>query len=113
MDYYAVSEVVFMGGSLIKKGGHNILEPALLGKPVVFGPYMFNFRDITEQFLKNKASIQVQDSRQLYLQLKNLFENPDKGAVLTQNAQQLILKNQGATGMNMKFIKDILNNQKR
>src|SRR5207247_1145730 len=56
---YQVATVVFVGGSLADHGGHNILEPAIFGKPVMFGPHMQNFREIAEAFLVNGAAIQV------------------------------------------------------
>ena len=51
---------VFVGGSLADHGGHNILEPAIFGKPIVFGPHMQNFKEIAEAFLSNDAAVQVQ-----------------------------------------------------
>ena len=57
---YQVATVVFVGGSLVDAGGHNILEPAVFGKPIVFGPYMQNFAEIARTFLDNGAAIQVQ-----------------------------------------------------
>src|SRR3989338_362590 len=52
ISFYAIADIVFVGGSLIKKGGHNILEPAVFAKPILLGPWTFNFRDITSLFLK-------------------------------------------------------------
>ncbi|MBI4982578.1 MAG: 3-deoxy-D-manno-octulosonic acid transferase [Candidatus Omnitrophica bacterium] len=63
LNYYAIADIVFVGGSLIKKGGHNILEPASLAKPIIFGQYMFNFRDTAKLFLKNSAAIQVNNAK--------------------------------------------------
>src|SRR5205814_1615515 len=53
---YQIATVVFVGGSLVPAGGHNILEPALYGKPIVFGPYMQNFGEIAEAFLGDGAA---------------------------------------------------------
>ena len=60
---YQVATVVFVGGSLVAAGGHNILEPALFGKPIVFGAHMENFAEIAETFLANDAAVQVRDPR--------------------------------------------------
>ena len=55
---YQVATAVFVGGSLIDHGGHNILEPAMFGKPIVFGPHMQNFQEIADAFVTNGAAIQ-------------------------------------------------------
>ena len=52
---YQVATVVFVGGSLVDTGGHNILEPAVFGKPIVFGPHMQNFEEIAETFVENRG----------------------------------------------------------
>ena len=62
---YQIATAVFVGGSLVPAGGHNILEPAAHGKPIVFGPHMENFQEIAETFLANGAAIQVQNEREL------------------------------------------------
>ena len=56
---------MFVGGSLADHGGHNILEPAIFGKPIVFGPHMQNFKEIADAFLTNDAAVQVQSDREL------------------------------------------------
>lgn len=105
LSYYAAADIVFVGGSLIKKGGHNILEPASVGKPILFGPYMFNFRDIADLFLKQKAGILVRNMEELYSGIKNLLDNPDKMSNLGETARVLVLKNRGATKKNLELIK--------
>ena len=62
---YQVATVVFVGGSLVDAGGHNILEPAVFGKPIVFGPHMHNFAEIARTFLENRGAIQVQADAEL------------------------------------------------
>ena len=104
--YYAIADVVFVGGSLAKKGGHNILEPAAQGKPVIFGPNMFNFRDITDLFIKNHAGIQVKGSDELRNKIKILFKKPELAAGLCRSADALILRNKGATLRNLEYIKE-------
>ena len=56
---YQLATAVFVGGSLVDHGGHNILEPAIFGKPIVFGPHMQNFKEIADAFLANGAAVQV------------------------------------------------------
>jgi 3-deoxy-D-manno-octulosonic-acid transferase len=107
MNYYAIADIVFVGGSLVKKGGHNILEPALQEKPIFFGPYMFNFRDIAELFLKNQAAILVHNKEELKERIKDLLRNQEKTRQFCQRAKELILKNQGATQKNLKLIRNL------
>lgn len=104
-NFYSIADIVFVGGSLIKRGGHNILEPAFLGKPILFGPYMFNFQDIADLFLCNKASIMVYDQEELKINIQDLLNNPAKIIELGQRARQLILENQGATKRNVELLR--------
>jgi len=105
--FYAISDIVFVGGSLVKKGGHNILEPAILGKPVIFGPHMFNFRDITDLFLENNAAVLVNNEEELMLAIKNLLLEPKRKEELSGKAKELVLQNQGATKNNISAIKEL------
>jgi 3-deoxy-D-manno-octulosonic-acid transferase len=107
VDYYTIADVVFVGGSFVRKGGHNILEPAAVDKPVIFGPHMFNFRDIVELFLQNKSAVLVHDEEEFAAQVKYLFDNPQESQELSRRAKELILKNRGATQKNLELIKKI------
>jgi len=107
MHYYAIADIVFVGGSLVKKGGHNILEPASLGKPILFGPHMFNFRDIAELFLKNQAAILVHNPEELKEKIKDLLINAEKTRKFSQRALELILENRGATQRDLKLIRNL------
>ena len=71
------ADFVFMGGSLIKHGGQNLLEPARLGKAIVCGPHMFNFTDETELLIKHKACIQVNDINELEEAFIRLLDQPE------------------------------------
>ncbi len=62
---YQLATVAFVGGSLVETGGHNILEPAVFGRPIVFGPFMHNFAEIAREFLAHDAAVQVQSEREL------------------------------------------------
>ncbi len=73
---FQIATVVFVGGSLVDLGGHNILEPAVFGKPIVFGPYMQNFAEISRTFLDNAAAIQVHSDRELGSALLELLGDP-------------------------------------
>jgi len=105
MNYYSAADIVFVGGSLVKKGGHNILEPASFKKPVIFGPHMFNFRQISELFLGKQAALMVSDSRQLAGAIKAVLESNLLAKGLGQRAYDLIADNRGATDKNTQIIK--------
>ncbi|MDD5107935.1 MAG: 3-deoxy-D-manno-octulosonic acid transferase [Candidatus Omnitrophica bacterium] len=106
-NYYAAADIVFMGGSLVKRGGHNILEPASLKKPVIFGPYMFNFRDISELFLKNKAAKMAHDQNELTIKIKEILSNPVAAKEMAERAYGLIIANRGATIKNIQVIQQV------
>ncbi|MFA5092632.1 MAG: 3-deoxy-D-manno-octulosonic acid transferase [Candidatus Omnitrophota bacterium] len=106
-NYYAAADIVFMGGSLIKKGGHNIIEPASLKRPVIFGPQMFNFRDISELFINNQAAFMVKDGSQLVSKIKEILNNPLLAKEMTQRAYDLIISHKGATLKNIQVIQQL------
>ena len=95
-DIYALADVVFIGGSLAPKGGQNPIEPAMWGKPVIFGPEMFNFRKIADIFIENSAALCVKDSAELKKTLEMLLKDPDKRSRMAAGAFKVIKDNQGA-----------------
>ncbi|PQJ68142.1 lipid IV(A) 3-deoxy-D-manno-octulosonic acid transferase [Photobacterium angustum] len=106
----ASSDVVFVGGSLIgdKVGGHNLLEPAAVGKPAITGPSYYNFIDITEQLLQADAIEVCQDSAELARQVIGLFDNPERQHVMGENAKKVVEQNQGAVQRTIDSITDYL-----
>ena len=96
MSYFEISDIVFMGGSLNNTGGHNMLEPAALSKPIIFGPIVFNFAEISSELLENKASIQVQNSDELFTTIAELLSNQEKANQLGKNANQYFKSKQGS-----------------
>ncbi|MBU0548080.1 MAG: 3-deoxy-D-manno-octulosonic acid transferase [Candidatus Omnitrophica bacterium] len=104
-NYYSAADIVFVGGSLVKTGGHNILEPASLRKPVIFGTHMFNFRDITKLFLENKAGVMVADYNELVAKTKEILGSNLLAKQLVERAYELIIQNRGATKKNIEVIK--------
>jgi 3-deoxy-D-manno-octulosonic-acid transferase len=108
--FYGIANLVFVGGSLVKKGGHNILEPAALGKPVIFGPQMFNFRDIAQLFLKNKGAVMVHNQEELEKRVRQLLNNPALASELVRHAKELLANNQGATQRNLDCIMELARN---
>ncbi len=91
-QFIAGSQFVLMGGSFKPFGGQNILEVGLLGKAVIFGPHMDNFKDEAQQFVENYAGIQVEDTKGLGAEIKNLLDDPAKAGEIGSNALQLMNK---------------------
>ncbi|MGM0595388.1 MAG: 3-deoxy-D-manno-octulosonic acid transferase, partial [Pseudomonadota bacterium] len=86
----AGAEAVFMGGSLVAKGGQNILEPAALGKAPLFGPHMENFRTEALTLLEHRAAVQVEDSNGLARAIEKQLENPAEGREMGARARQVV-----------------------
>lgn len=107
-NYYFAADIVFMGGSLVKAGGHNILEPASLKKPVIFGPHMFNFRGISELFLKNKAALMAADQDELAAKIREILGNTLAAKKMVERAYALIIANRGATIKNIQVIRQLI-----
>jgi 3-deoxy-D-manno-octulosonic-acid transferase len=105
---YQVATAVFVGGSLVDSGGHNILEPAVFGKPIVFGPYMQNFTEIARTFLDNGAAIQVRNGRELEPALVDLLGDPVRRARLGAAARALVEANRGARTKTLAAIAQLL-----
>ncbi len=101
---YQVATAVFVGGSLVDQGGHNIIEPAVFGKAIVFGPYMQNFAEIARAFLENEAAIQIRSARELEHTLLALLNDPVRRAGLGAAARALVEANRGARGKTMTAI---------
>jgi 3-deoxy-D-manno-octulosonic-acid transferase len=105
---YQVATAVFVGGSLVDTGGHNILEPAVFGKPIIFGPYMQNFAEIAQTFLENGAAIQVRTARELEPALLELLGDPVRRARLGAAARALVEANRGARTKTLAAIAQLL-----
>ena len=105
---YQIATVVFVGGSLVPAGGHNILEPALYGKPVVFGPHMQNFGEIAETFLTNGAAIQVRTAGEFEETMLSLIGDPVRRARVGAAARALVESNRGARDRTLAVIRDLL-----
>lgn len=106
--FFAASDVVFMGGSLVKTGGHNLLEPAAAGKPVVFGPHMFNFAEISRIVLERGAGTQIYSASELAPVIDMYLKNTGVRFAAGQAGKELIEQNRGALEKNMQIIEQIL-----
>jgi 3-deoxy-D-manno-octulosonic-acid transferase len=105
---YQVATAVFVGGSLVDAGGHNILEPAVFGKPIVYGPYMQNFAEIARTFLDNRGAIQVQSDAELETVIVELLSDPVRRAGLGAAARALVEANRGAKAKTLAVIAQLL-----
>ena len=94
--FYAASDVAFVAGSLVPIGGHNLLEPAALGVPVITGPHNFNAQDIADMFVEIGACRQVEDTRELADVIDELFANPEEAARLGRAGLKVLEDNRGA-----------------
>jgi 3-deoxy-D-manno-octulosonic-acid transferase len=95
--FYGAADVAFVGGSLVPHGGQNMLEPAALGRAVVFGPFTANFRTDVELLLGAEAALQVSGVEELDEVFEQLLRNPGFRQELGARAVRLIRENQGAT----------------
>jgi len=107
-NLFQVATVVFVGGSLVDQGGHNILEPAVHGKPIMFGPHMENFAEIADAFLKNQGAVQVQSATDLASVVVRLVGDPVERARLGAAARALVEANRGAKPRTLDAIAQIL-----
>ncbi len=94
---FALADAVFMGGTLADRGGHNILEPAAFGKPVIIGPHMANFQAIADDFRAARACIEIQEPAQLAPAVALCLENPREAAAVAARALERARANRGAT----------------
>jgi 3-deoxy-D-manno-octulosonic-acid transferase len=93
---YAAADVAFVGGSMVPVGGHNILEPAAVGVPVLFGPYMANFKEIAYGVLQQNAAIQCQNKDDIANAILALHTEPAYREQLTERGKAFVRQNQGA-----------------
>jgi 3-deoxy-D-manno-octulosonic-acid transferase len=110
---YQIATVVFVGGSLVATGGHNVLEPAVFGKPIVFGPHMQNFAEIADAFVSNGAGVQLAGEQQLDDTFMSLMSDPVRRARLGAAARALVEANRGAKEKSVTVLADLLPRETR
>ncbi len=104
MDMYSVSNLSFIGGTLIPAGGHNPIEAACVKTPVIFGRYIKNNKEAFLKIMENKGGFIVQDERELLNQIEQLLKNKQKLKKIGLNAFKVIKNNQGASGKIVQYI---------
>jgi 3-deoxy-D-manno-octulosonic-acid transferase len=101
---YGLAEVVFVGGSLVPVGGHNVLEPAMRGKPVLFGPHTSNFREGAELLQRGGGGLVVKDVDELAREITRLLEDRDLAGRMGRAAREAFAGRQGAVGATLDLI---------
>ncbi|MCD6080897.1 MAG: hypothetical protein J7J54_05550 [Candidatus Omnitrophica bacterium] len=94
-SFYSLGELIFVGGSLIPRGGHNIIEPAFFKKAIFLGPHYDNFEDIVEEFNNNSAVVILDKEKPMFPQIEDLIQNSDIRTQLGERAYQVVMKNRG------------------
>jgi 3-deoxy-D-manno-octulosonic-acid transferase len=107
----AAANIAFVGGSLVAVGGHNVLEPAALGIPVLFGPHMFNFVEAADLLLAAGAAVQVEDSETLARGVLAYLLAPDRGATAGANGLKVVEENRGALRHQVDLITGLIDAQ--
>ena len=105
--FYSLGDIIFVGGSLVKTGGHNILEPAAHGKPIIVGPHMFNFKEIFNLLHSRHACEQVKNQKDLTTMILHLCKHPELAKEMGQNCLDIIRENRGATRRNTQELRQL------
>ena len=100
-DFYALGDVAFVGGSLVDAGGHNLLEPARFGKPVLFGPYTSNFASLACEMKQRGAGIEVKGAEDLKRELAALLGDPERRRTVGEEAYRLAAEDCGVMERNL------------
>jgi 3-deoxy-D-manno-octulosonic-acid transferase len=108
---YSFCDIAFIGGSLVPDGGHNPLEPAAFGKPILFGPYMDDFTEISSDLLEKNAAVVCHDEDDLFEILKQLLVNGQLRNELGERAQSLVLQHRGVTKRHLEIIDFLINSE--
>jgi len=108
VHFYALARIVFVGGSLVPAGGHNILEPAGLGKGVLFGPYMDNFHEVAQSFISRGAGIVVSNREELLQSSLKLLANPEELEKMGRAALDIVVAHKGAAKKSAILVKELL-----
>lgn len=110
--FYTMSDIAYVGGSLhfrsSNKGGHNLMEPAVLNLAILFGPHNYSFRETVRDLRAAEAGLLVHDEDELLQNLRNLLDDPESKNAMGRRARQVVLDNRGATRQNLSLLRDYL-----
>lgn len=102
--FYSIADIAFIGGSLVNAGGHNLMEPARFGKPVLFGPYMTNFADIAKEMKQKGGGIEVQGSEDLVREISGLLADRTKAENMGRVAYSIVEGDRGVMERSISLI---------
>ena len=102
--FYASSLISFVGGSLVPRGGHNLIEPAALGSPIIIGPHTFNFEDIVHQFLSDHACVKVTSEDELLAAMELFIGDSKVAKEFAHRAKEVVKRNKGSTEVQASYI---------
>jgi len=94
---YALADIAVVGGSFVPKGGQNPIEPAACGKPVLFGPDMHDFPDVSRWLVEAGGAVQVRNEQELFAECRRLLADPQQARVMGDRARGVVTANQGTT----------------
>jgi 3-deoxy-D-manno-octulosonic-acid transferase len=106
--FYSLATIIFVGRSLVPIGGSDMMEAAALGKPTIFGPHAFNFRQTVDALLKDEGAVMVKDEQDLLQKMQKCLTNTDFAQKIANNGRRVIKKNQGATQKTINQITKLL-----
>lgn len=105
---YTLADIVFVGGTIVPIGGHNLMEAAAFRKPVIFGQYTSSCRRQAQLLLEKEAGFRVKSKQELQLCIEKLIHSPDERKVCGEKAYKVIVSNQGAMDRTIRYIKNII-----
>jgi len=105
---YSIGELIFVGGSLVPRGGHNILEPAAHGKPVLVGPHMFNFKDTYTLLSQRGACVTVTGETELTAKMLEILNDKKPRERMGRQAYSIVQENRGASRNSVEYLKEII-----
>ena len=106
--FFAAVDIAFVGGSMVPTGGHNLLEAAAVGTPVVVGPHTFNFKEITRLAIERGHTIQISSAAELPGAITSLIDHPELRAKAGEAGKKLVQENRGALARNLELINRLL-----
>ncbi len=105
---YAAADAAFVGGSLVPVGGHNLLEPAALGVPVIMGPYNANSGDIARALVRAGGAVEVADAPQLSKVLQQFFDDPEMRRTVGARGREFVERHRGSVARLLELIDPLL-----
>lgn len=110
LHFYAAADIAFVGGSLEPIGGHNLLEPAALGRPVIVGPHTFNTEEVTESLIAANAVARVANAEELGAMVIRLFTHDEERLAMGEAAQAVLERERGAVERTLRIVEQVLAN---